>query len=160
MKSEKGFTLVEMLVALLISSILILMVGVLSQVAFSSHDRIRTKADVYDDVFYGLSRLSFQARKASTITLKTWANPPWLPNMLVIDNSAFGLYRPAGSLTTDFVFVPDINNTANREPILTGANPLTFTFSVSGKLVTVQELSGTKNSEGFSVSDFKLKGRN
>jgi len=159
-ESVKALTMVELLVALVISSILILMVGVLSNIALSSHKQLREAGDVYSDIFYGLSRMTFLARKASVLTLdNTWPNPPWVSNVLIVDNSGFGLYQPAGQ-KVDFVFVPDKNDKTVTEPLLTQADTMTFTVSTPvGKSVAVG-IRGTKQNESFAVNNFVVMRRN
>jgi prepilin-type N-terminal cleavage/methylation domain-containing protein len=157
--SPKALTMVELLVALVISSVLILMVGAISNIAFSSHTQLKNENDVYSDLFYGLSRLTFLAHKASALTLdNTWPTPPWGPNMLIVDNSAFGLYQPVGEKIY-FVFVPDKTNQTVREPLLTQADTMSFTITPNGKSVTLQ-IQGTKNNESFTVSNFVVTRRN
>lgn len=157
--SIKALTMVELLVALVISCVLLLLVGALSNIAFSSHKQLKEVGDVYSDLFYGLSRMSFLARKSSALTSDTWPNPPWVSDMLIADNSAFGLYQqPAGS-KIDFVFVPDKSDPAVREPLLTQAEPMSFTVTQSGKSVTV-DIQGTKQNESFTISNFVVMRRN
>jgi prepilin-type N-terminal cleavage/methylation domain-containing protein len=163
MKRKKGITLVELLVALTISSVLILMVGFLSQIAVSSHVQLKNEGDVYSDLFYGLSRLSFLARQASALGEDTWPYPPWVSKMLIVDNSAFGLYQPAGQ-KIDFVFVPDKNNRAVRDPLLTQADEMSFTVAQNGKSVVINILGKKQTQEGkqesFSISNFVVTRRN
>lgn len=154
-------TMVELLAALVISSVLILMVGYLSQVAFSSHQEIRKEGDLHSDIFYGLSRISFLAHKAAVLAkdTTTWPNPPWVSNMLIVDNSAFGLYQPAGALKKDFVFVPDNNNRTVIEPVLTQADTASFTFNIDVKAADIN-IQGSKGKEDFSISNFIITRRN
>jgi hypothetical protein len=159
-QSVKALTMVELLATLVISSVLILMVGYLSQVAFSSHQEIRKEGDLHSDIFYGLSRISFLARKAAVLTKDTaWPNPPWVSNMLIVDNSAFGLYQPADALKKDFVFVPDNNNRALMEPVLTQADTASFTFNIDAKAADIN-IYGSKDKEDFSISNFIITRRN
>jgi len=151
--------MVELLVALVISSVLILMVGSLSNIALSSHVQLKKEGDVYSDLFYGLSRLAFLARKASILTVdNTWPNPPWVSNMLIVDNSAFGLYKPSGQ-KVGFVFVPDKNNKTVTEPLLIQSDTESFTVTPIGKSVSI-DIQGTKNKEEFNVSNFVVMRRN
>jgi prepilin-type N-terminal cleavage/methylation domain-containing protein len=162
MQIKKGFTLAELLVTMVISAVLILMVGAISQIAFSSHDQIRKEGDVYSDLFYGLSRMNFSVRKASALSLdNTWPNPPWVSSILIVDNSAFGLYRPAGG-KIKFVFVPNKTNPGVRENIIEDLDTMSFSFTLSGTPnksanVTVQ---GAKDNEPFNISNFVVTRRN
>jgi len=158
MKIKKGFTLAELLVTMVISAVLILMVGAISQIAFSSHDQTRKEGDVYSDLFYGLSRMSFSVRKASTLSLDNTWPLPWVSNMLIVDNSAFGLYRPVGG-KIKFVFVPDKTNPGVRENIIEDLDTMSFAFILNGKSVNVN-VQGTKDNEQFNISNFVATRRN
>jgi prepilin-type N-terminal cleavage/methylation domain-containing protein len=63
----KAFTLAELLVTMIISAILVLMVGFLSQIAMGSHNQIRKEGDVYTDLFDGFNLLTYSVRNASTV---------------------------------------------------------------------------------------------
>ncbi|HTY44617.1 MAG TPA: type II secretion system protein [Patescibacteria group bacterium] len=164
--SRRALTLIELLVALLISSILILMVGTLSQLAIGSHEELKKESDVYSDLFYGLSRLTFMARKASQLSRATWPDP-WVTDVLIVDNSAFGLYHytRGGISYCDFVFVPDKTDPSVRQPLLAEADGTTsFTVTPNGRSVSVQ-IQGSKLTQGnkvkpFAISHFVVTRRN
>jgi prepilin-type N-terminal cleavage/methylation domain-containing protein len=160
MQIKKGFTLAELLVTMVISAVLILMVGAISQIAFSSHDQIKKEGDVYSDLFFGLSQISFSVRKASVLSLETWSLP-WVSNMLIVDNSAFGLYRPTGG-KIKFVFVPNKTIPGVRENIIEDLDMMSFTFTLSGTPAKSVNLTvgGTKDSEPFNISNFVVTRRN
>ncbi len=174
-ESVKALTMVELLVALVISSVLILMVGVISQVAFSSHEEIRNESDVHSDIFSGLSWMNFSVRKAfllEKVPAGDWSSPgiTWKEDILVIDDnsglgSAFGFYQPKGK-KIKFGFVPDKNKHGKEEDIeeilidIDTISSFDFTISPNNKLVTFSEIKGTKNNEEFKISNFVIMRRN
>jgi len=172
MQSVKALTIVELLVALIISSVLIFMVGAISQVAFSSHEEIRKEGDVYSDLFYGLSRISFLARKAGTlekVLAKDWSKPKgisWISDILIVDNSAFGFYQPTNQ-KIKFVFIPDKTDHGVIENILEGIDTTSlpsFVITPSGRSVHIN-IQGNKLTQGnklesFAISDFIITRRN
>lgn len=175
-RSIKALTMVELLVALVISSVLLLMVGALSNIAFSSHAQLKKEGDVYSDLFYGLSRISFLARKATVLKPdNVWPHQSG-SNTLFVDykddpddpdsdvyQCAFGLYSDGENMK--LVFIPDRTKSPNqieRENILEKIDitPLpSFVVTQIGQSVSI-DIQGTKNKEAFNVSHFVVKRRN
>jgi len=165
MQIKKGLALVELLVALAISAVLILMVGVISQVAFSSHNQLRKEGDVYSDIFYGLSQISFSVRKASTVKIE---NDTYgcTGQVLVADKSAFCLYNGPDCLACkateniegpgiDFVYIEDTDNPNNKAAIVCNAKTMNLTFTPinpSFKSVLI-EIEGTNGKESFALTE-------
>jgi prepilin-type N-terminal cleavage/methylation domain-containing protein len=171
-KRIKAFTLAELLVTMIISAVLILMVGSLSQIAFSSQDQIRKERDVYSDLFDGLSRISYLAHKASTldkVSANAWSKPSgvsWNSDILIVGNSAFGFYRPVNQ-KIKFVFIPDKTNHAGIENILENIDTTilpSFVITLSGKSVSIdiqgRKLTKSNKLEFFAISDFTVTRRN
>jgi prepilin-type N-terminal cleavage/methylation domain-containing protein len=179
MRRKRGFTLAELLITMIISAVLILMVGFLSQIAFSSHEQIKNEADVYSDLFYGLSRISFLARKA--IKLEPGApSAAGTSNMLFVDykdlvncppplnvcKCAFGLYLEGGNMK--LVFIPDRTAPTVTETILenidTASSP-SFTVTPNGSKSVIINFQGKKLTqsnklESFVISNFVVTRRN
>jgi len=65
---KKGFTLTELVIGMLISSILILTIGVMSGVGTSSYGKLRTEADVYNELYSGVSFIEHSVRSAQGIS--------------------------------------------------------------------------------------------
>lgn len=177
MKRKNGFTLAELLVAMIISAVLVLMVGSLSQIAFSSHEEIRKEGDIYSDIFYGLSKIRFLAHQANLLRPDTaWPAPPG-SNTLFLDYSdascasgvcecAIGLYSDGQSMK--LVFIPDRRaNPLAREDILEGidaTSPASFVVTQADKSVSIN-IQGKKMTQGnklesFAISNFIVTRRN
>ena len=156
MKKNRAFTLTELIVGVVIGSIFMLAVGTISGIGQSSFENIKRESQVYGDMFNGLELMKNTIHKASSVSVNNWSNPPWIRPVLVADNSAFGLYKPADSPTVDLVYLKDKNNTSARDIILYKANSLDWTFSENGKLITV-EIQGQKDTEDFDLSTSILK---
>ncbi len=161
MERKKGLSLVELLVVIIISAILILMVGFLSQIAFSSHEEIRKEGDVYSDIFYGLSQISFSVRKASTVKIENDTYGCTGP-VLVADKNAFCLYNGSDCLAckatediegpgTDFVYIEDTDNPNNKTAIICNAKTMSLKFTPIIKSVLI-EIKGTKGKESFDLT--------
>ena len=86
-----------------------------------------------------------------SVTIEDWSNPPWKSQLLVVGNSAFGLFQPDGNPAIDFVYLRDKNDPNNRDVILYKANPMNLTFSQNGKLVVVQ-IQGEKDNKSFNLA--------
>ena len=181
MQSEKALTMVELLLTLVISSVLILMIGSISNIALGSHKQLKEEGDVYSDLYYGLSQISFLARKATLLKPdNTWPSPlncntlfvdyPVDPTVDPADPSyvtyqcAFGLYLDGQNMK--LIYVPDISLPASKwerkiilEKIDITPRPLFFVTAISGQSVRI-DIEGTKNKEAFKISDFRIKRRN
>ncbi len=145
MKNNKGFSITELLIALLITAILVLIIGILSQIANSSYNKANLQQQIYNDLSYGLKLMQQRVRgsQSSVIKLTSKSNPPWVnAQELTIDtavvnggsqNVGFGLYQESGSTQRDFVFLADKNDETRREAL----------FSVSGCCDTSNDLNFT-----------------
>ena len=136
MKNQKGFSLVEMLVSLIMAAILILTVGVISTIANSSFSRLNKEQQIYNDISYGFKLLQYKVRASSSIAAGN-RSAPWVSGQhFLVDNGAFGLYQTSAA-TTDFVY----DNGVQRETIFSVPQPGTVTLScpvpVASQSVTV-----------------------
>ena len=115
---KNGFTLVEMLVSLIISSILILMVGVLSEIANGTYNKVKKEQEIYGDISYGIKLLQFKMRNSSSIA--PGSQPaPWISGQhFLIGSGIFGLYQTSGTVV-DLVY----DNGVNRETIFSVPQP-------------------------------------
>jgi prepilin-type N-terminal cleavage/methylation domain-containing protein len=125
---SKGFSLVELIISLVVASVLILMVGIISNIAFTSHEDLRKEAQVYDDLEFGVELIKASVRKASSISVvSTWTNPPYKGSVLIVDNCAFAVYQPQGSTTRDLIYIPNVSQPNTRQTIINKATSLAFT---------------------------------
>ena len=106
---ERGLTLTEVLVGLIIGSIVLLSIGVMSSTAIGSYERLRKESEVYADISYGFNLIKYAARNSSTANATN--------TTLTCGNRTF---QTQGN---DFVY-QDSNGT---HPIITGVStPLDF----------------------------------
>ena len=154
MRNEKGFSLVELLVSIIVAAILILTTGVLSSIANRSYYKFNSEQQIYNDISYGFKLMQNKVRSAASMSkITTKPNPPWVNGeQLVIGTAAFGLYQAAGGTKRDFAY--SANGTAETEAIFSvpDAN-LTLTIdSISAKSVTIT-LSGKKDTIPFTIKN-------
>jgi prepilin-type N-terminal cleavage/methylation domain-containing protein len=158
MKNKKGFTLIELLVSLLISSILILMIGVLSSTANRSFSKANDQQGVYSDLSFGFKLLQTKVRSASTLAAGN-KPAPWVSgeHFLINTSGVFGLCEfnfntnqcQAGGSDRALVY----SDSASQQVILRIPPPdsITVSFpSLSATAVTIM-ISGTKDDVPFSI---------
>jgi prepilin-type N-terminal cleavage/methylation domain-containing protein len=149
---KRGFSLIELVTGLAIGAILLLMIAAISNIGNNSYQALRKEAAVYDDIFFGFNLIKQCVRKASAISIeKNWPDPPWKSEILIVDNSAFGLYQEGENQRIDFVYLKDRTEPTDRDIILTGAQTPTLDFSQDGRLITVN-LKGEKDRVRFDLS--------
>lgn len=146
-----AFTLVEMMVSLIIGVVLTFVILTLGHLNQNSYEGIRKESMVYDDIFCGFELIKNSLRKAQDpVTIANWTNPPWKSQVLVVGDTAFGLYQ--SNSTVDFVYLKNKNNTTQRDVILAGASPINLTFSQNATLFTTR-IQGKKYSKPFNLTD-------
>jgi hypothetical protein len=160
MLSVKALTMVELLVVVVISSILVLMVGSLSQVAFTSHEEVRKEGAEYSDIFYGFNLLTYSVRNASTVNTTNGLT-------LISDSGNINPYNRTFKTynNTDLGFT-DSNKPNYVNIIIKGVSGLNFNFccednsgncSVNNCSINSNKrfhitLNGTKDNEPFNLS--------
>jgi prepilin-type N-terminal cleavage/methylation domain-containing protein len=152
-KNQRGLTLVEMLVTLVIAAIMMLSIGVLSGMSNRSYARQREEAAVYTDVSYGFKLLQNRVHEGGSLQVLSQSGQ-WQGNRLMISShQVFGIYQASGSTTKEFVYLPDSTNENNREIILSVPAPgsLNVNVSVTGGAVNLQ-VYGTKGKTPFDFS--------
>src|SRR5690349_13746798 len=91
MKNIKGLSIIELLVSLVVSSIIILMVGVLSSIANRSFNKLNKEQSIYSDISHGFRLLQYKVRNAASLTAGTTLSP-WVTNeYFLIDSAIFGI---------------------------------------------------------------------
>jgi prepilin-type N-terminal cleavage/methylation domain-containing protein len=149
MRNKNGFTMVEILMAMLIIAILVLIIGILSEIASNTYNKLNKKQQIYNDISYGLKLMQQRVRssQSSVVKLTGKPNPPWVNGEEVtIDtaivngisqNGGFGLYQASGTTQRDFVYLPDKTDETKREAIFSvygccdASNDLNFTVTCS-----------------------------
>jgi len=134
----KGFTLTEVVIALLVSGIIILTIGIISQISTDSYMNLRREAELYNEIYSGFDLVERSVRRANaTLALDTSANT------LTTDDRTF---RAKGG--RDFIYT----DSAGDHIILANASNLTFIPSLTnGTLVTVN-LAGEKDKTPFNLT--------
>jgi type II secretory pathway component PulJ len=153
MKSNSGYTYIELLTSLVISAFVVLSITAVSSISQRSYDKTMKEASVFAEVTYGFKLMQNRVRSAES-SIEQSASGQWMSEQLVLNNKeAFGLYRAAGSSTTDFVYLEDKSQTNNREVILSvpNSNSISFNVTLSGKAVTIR-VNGNKGKIPFDLS--------
>ena len=171
LKNRTGVSLVELLVALLLSAVLALSVGVISKISVGTSAKYKSEMDIYADIAYGFKMMQKHIREMDLTTNPEPIDPndppiaPWVSQRLLINyesgnDGVFGLYPNAVTNSVDFVFVPNQIDETNREVLLSVPNPATVALNItrSGNAYTVR-IQGTKNNIPFDMSTVILKRR-
>ncbi|MBF0521450.1 MAG: prepilin-type N-terminal cleavage/methylation domain-containing protein [Candidatus Omnitrophica bacterium] len=146
MMNKKGFTLTELIVALIVSIVLMMTVGAIASIGNDSYSNLMKEANIYNDVYFGLDLIQSLSHKATTISVDT------VNKTLTIDKLVFSVSKKKITDTvSDFIYT---NTLTNAQTILfSGVGNLSFVPSLSadGKIVTAS-LSGTKSFGGINTS--------
>ena len=142
----------EILIGLVVATVIILMVGALSKVAFKSYSDLRKRADVYNDAQFALNLIRESVRQST-------AAPTYTSNCLKIVTTASGTnyFYISG---TSLVYSGTCGSATNK-PTISGVTNLVFTPDVSALPLVKVALSGTKNGATFNftngTSDNRMK---
>lgn len=140
MKSNKGVTLVELMVVMVLTIIMLIAVGAVSGVGKVGYKKISDETVFYNDIAYGFKLIQNRVHSTNGSVSVESTTAPWIGNRLEVGNEAFGVYDRVGD-RKDFVYLPDKNDTdpANYQTILTvlDTDILTSTFTVVGDKITV-----------------------
>lgn len=158
MKANTGYTYVELLIGLLVSSFVMLTIGAVWGLGKRSYDAVQNEMAIYSDVSYGFKLIQNRVRQAKSIKKESAAGNWVDEKLLVNDLIVFGLYRPSGSATTDFVCVKDKANETSREVLFSVPvnKPLDLTVTISGSSVSVS-LQGEKQNIPFTLQTTVLR---
>ena len=69
MRSKNGVSLVELLVSIVVASILILTIGVLSDIPQKSYKKINSEQQIYNDISYGFKLMQNKVRASSILSI-------------------------------------------------------------------------------------------
>lgn len=143
--ARRGFSLVELLLALLIGGIIVLMIGALSSSGLDSYNRTRGQAGVYNELAYSRDRIDRGIRRAHLVTVDT------VNNRITIDNDR---YQRDGNDLAYF------NITAGTRHVLIG-QVTNLSFIPSNPLVNLYRftISGRKDAVDFNQT-FNVTRRN
>jgi hypothetical protein len=154
-----------MLVALIISALLALSLGVLSMISAGTGAKYKSEMEIYVDIAYGFKLMQKHVREMEIARDPLPPAGAWTGERLYIDNRSgkdgvFGLYQNAAADSVDFVFVPDQDDESAREVLLSLPNPATVALNItrSGNAYTVH-IEGEKDAVPFDMSTVILKRR-
>lgn len=176
MKKNKGFTLVELLVCIVIVSIMILTIGVLSDIGNTGYNKASNTESIYNDISYAFKLIRNKVRSSESMKINsTPANPPWISSQLLyrynvivggiptLTEGAFGLYQTNVNSTKALVYVPDTSiafncdSNTNCETILSVPSNQTLNLTFPGTATDVNinsvtiKLNGGKNKIKFDT---------
>ena len=120
MKNKNGFSLAELLVTILVSSILILAVGSISSMGMRSNRGYRNKGRLFNDIKYALRVTANETREAYRVTINATAGSPWIGSQLILHNvdgsanEVIGVYQESGA--QDLVYLSDESDVTTRQP--------------------------------------------
>lgn len=139
-----GFTMMELLIGILISSILVLMVGAISSISLRSYERMRQEAEVFNDAFHALSLIKHAVRNSLVVSADQ-AN-----NTLTADNLIFQV----NSQDANNLIYTDTTDNSNHT-IVEGAGNLNFALtSPDARFININ-LSGEKLVPGYAEGNDK-----
>ena len=155
MINKKAFTLVEMLITLIVAAILVLTMGVLSDLAMSTTTKLRRETEIYNEVLHGYKIMQKHMREASSCAMITPSSVSWIGDIVEcpatpgVEGIAFGVWDNAGD--RQLVFLEDKLDDTNREVIVEVPSNNAFpnnTLTIGGTLnpgyldVTIQGSKG------------------
>ena len=165
MKYKSGFTLTEFLVSLIIGLVILITVVALSDVSHGSYNKLLRKAELYNDVGFGLSLLTRSIRNAVAVTPDNTANTIRTTNIPIITNP-FQFDYTFSTAGQDFQYLDNTVIPTVTHTIFSGENNPTFDFrceqdtdgnwienscTSSSNLYHIT-LSGERNNIAFSLS--------
>lgn len=162
--SIKGFSLVELQVAIIVAVILILAVVGISQIGNQNYTKLRKESQIYSDLGYGLKMVRNKVRESSTVYVNhAPGDPGWVSGQyLVVDNGGFGLYKAAAQDDVEFVYVKNMGDITDRTKLFvteSGKDKNQIKFSELNDVVTITEIEGRKGGVDFDLPDVVIKRR-
>lgn len=152
MRTDKsGFSLTELLVSLVITGIIVLMLGAMSNVAFLTYKNLRNRSGVYNDSQFALQLIRENVRQSTT-------NPTYVNGCLTVVTSSntFNFYVSGNSL----VYSKGSGGcVAPYTPIISGVTNLVFTPNVNSLPLVTVTLSGQKNNVSFNYPQINVARR-
>lgn len=152
-----SFTVVEMMVTLIISVISLFTILSIFDIGQNSYNKLKNESQMQADAFFAFELMKNSVRRTyGSVTIENWSNPPWKSQVLVIENSAFGLYQSASNQPLEFVYMKDLTKPNERDRLLSNLTSGNLVFTQAGNLVTAQ-ISGKKGKESFSINTSAVK---
>jgi len=156
---QRGLGLIELLTSIVIASVLILMIGVISNIAFSSYEDLKKEDQVFKDLYFGFDLLIYSLRNASTVSVagnqltmvKTTGNPNF--SRTFKNDAADFKYTDSDG---DHIIIQGVDNLnfdfrCTKDPLNPGEWLSSPPCSSNSSIFHVT-LSGEKDKEGFNLS--------
>ena len=150
MRNEKGMTIIELLVVLIITAIMLIGVNAISNIGHQSHRTLLDEASIYNDIAYAFKLL--QSRVHSSKIQSNGTD-------LITGSEKFGTYTHAGG--RDLVYYPNRYNESINQTIFSVPNPGTLNFSYTINAVAGDvdiTLAGDKGEVPFNITT-KIRSR-
>lgn len=139
--NNRGFSLMEMEVSLVVAAILVLTIGVLSQISLQADTNKRRTAQIYYDLDYAVRMAQNKIRPSSSIQAAIGMTN-WVGTPLMIDSGAIGLWdaNAANGGKRQFIYMsqyfPDPLSGARdllmEMPVVDSYNFLNFSYTFTG----------------------------
>ena len=153
MHNNKGTTLVELLVGIIIASLIVLTVGAIAELGKTTRSQLRAESMIYNDIAYGFKLMQSRMHKVNSEPERESASTPWTGGERIeIGNEIFGIYDDAGGMQS-FVYVPDKTDLSTRQVIFQlPDNSFTMDVEPNDPVNQVEiTLSGVSNGQPFNM---------
>ena len=127
--NNKGFSLVELQVSIVIASIMVIAIGTVASIGTKTFNNYQEEARIFTDIGYGIRVLQKKVRESlsyETVNVPAVDSDQWINPQLKVDDELFGLYQKSGSDRREFVHLKDWTNVSEREVLFSlpaGDNP-------------------------------------
>lgn len=158
--NKRGFSLIELQISILIASVLVISIGMVSQISMETYNKYRQEAQIFNDISYGFKFLQSKIRGSGNVipsTLVAETDYQWIGQPLQIDNEVFGLYQKLNDEGRDFVYVKDADDITNRDTLFSLAAADNPQWSVS--YPTAQTVQINLNNDDGAEIPFDLSTR-
>jgi hypothetical protein len=153
----RGFTLVEMVTALVIGVFIILSVALVGNISIKASNKARQEPALYSDLSYAFEVLKYDVRAAVTAPQIVAASGGyWVSGTtrLNVGNGTFGIQQDGFVHCLDYSVQCDPTTPANRKMLFFRPNgTMNFiNFSVSGTSPLIARLWGSRDNAAFDMS--------
>lgn len=150
MRSEKGITIIELLVVLIVGAVMLIGVNAISSIGNRSHRKLMEEGTIYNDISYVFKLL--QSRVHRSKIQSDGAE-------LVTGNEKFGVYVHSGG--RDLLYYPNRLNTSINQVLFSVPDPgtLNFAYDINETAGDVDiTLTGERNEVSFNMTT-KIRSR-
>ncbi len=144
MKSEKGVTIIELLVVLIVGAIMLIGVNAISNIGHRSFGTVQSEETIFNDISYVFKLIQNRVHGSKIQSDGTG---------LIAGNEKFGIYVHSGG--RDLMYYPNRFNESINQAIFSvpSAGMLNFAYDVNADAGDVEiTLTGEKNDVPFNMS--------